>query len=99
MLTLAEEAREHVDACEDCRTRWERGERAVDVQRTCRALPPGPPSQCRIVFVAGERARVPGAKTFIAREATYDSAEAKAREWNAPPADLSYGVFAVEMEP
>lgn len=99
MLTLAEDAREHVDACEDCRVRrWERGMSAVEARRLCRVNADPAPRPFAIVFVAGERARVPGVKTFIAREAVYETAETKARQWNAAPADLSYGIFTVEME-
>lgn len=95
MLTLSEMAREHVDECADCQARWERGERAVDVQRTCRALPPGPPPQCRVVFVSGERASEPGRRDFIANAASYEVAEDMARRWNSGH-DLAWGIFQVE---
>lgn len=95
MLTLAEIAREHVDTCASCRARWERGERAVDVQRTCRELPPGLPPQCRVVFVRGERASEPGRRDFIARVASYEVAEGIASQWNVGH-DLAWGVFEVE---
>ena len=64
----------------------------------CRVNADQEPRPFVIVFVAGALAWVPGARTFIARERRLDDAEAKARKWNAAPADLSYGIFSVESE-
>jgi len=96
VLTLAEEAREHVDACANCRLRWERGMSAVDAQRMCRIGADPSPRPYVIAFVSGIRACNPGTRTFIARERSYEAAAYKARGWNAAPANLDYGYFAVE---
>jgi hypothetical protein len=95
VLTLAEIAREHVDTCDACRLRWERGTSAVDAQRMCRSGADPSPRPYVIVFVAGARACKPGTRTFIERAVSYEVAETMARRWNVGH-DLAWGTFEVE---